>query len=345
MHVSTRLALVALAVVFAVGLTYASVELPIALSRALLEHINTPGFDATYHHEETEEFIGANHLRSIGGICLIFTGVLIVYGLAAERRGVAAAGALLFFLPVFGHFAASMFFLAGLAVLRVAWLPILDVSHDLLALGDVVYLPYAAVVYPFVVAGLDFRDQLPWFVMASGLLIFTGSTLIWVLARADGRDVAESWFYRFSRHPQYVGWILWSYGLLLYVLRHSELYQFKIRWGMPSSLPWLITTLVIIGVAMLEEVKMVRGHGASYEGYRARTPFLVPVPTWFARLVSAPMRWILRHEWPENGRQIAMVIGLYAAILVTASVPFVIYDWPPRIGWWGFPYNVWPLAG
>ena len=40
-----------------------------------------------------------------------------------------------------------------------------------------------------------------------------------------------------------------------------------------------------------------------------------------------------------------MTIAVYASILIALSVPFVLFDWPPRIGWWGFPYNVWPLAG
>jgi len=342
---STRFALVVLALVFTVGLTFASVELPMLASRVLLEHLETPGFDAVYHPEETESFIGGYHLRVVGTFGLILTGVLIVVGLAAERRRMAAAGALLFFLPVFGHFAASMFFLAGLGILRVVWLPLLEISHELMALGDVVYLPYAAVAWPLVNAGLDIRDQLPWPVMGLGIAIFTASTLTWMTSRFEGRGVAEHWLYRISRHPQYLGWIVWSYGVLLYVLRHSELYQFKIRWGMPSSLPWLLSTMVIIGVAMLEEIRMAEANGEAYGSFRERTPFLFPLPSWLAAVIATPMRWTIRRRWPENGYQVAMVVAVYTLILVTASIPFTIWDWPPRIGWWGFPYNVWPLAG
>lgn len=345
MRTTTKLALAALTIVFTVGLTYASIELPRLASQALIVHLDAPGFDPTYHLEETEAFIGGHHLRLLGMCGLGLTVVLIVFGLIAGRRGVATAGALLFFLPVFGHFAASMFFLAGLAITRVLWLPILDISHDLLALGDVVYLPYAAVVYPLVNLGFDIRDKLPWPVMGLGVAVFVASTLVWMTARYEGRGVADNWLYRISRHPQYLGWIIWSYGLLLYVLRHSELYHFKIGWGMPSSLPWLVSTMVIIGVAMTEEISMARDNGETYESYRRHTPFLFPVPRWFAKIVSAPMRWILRKDWPESGRQVAIVIGVYTTILIIASVPFVVFDWPPRIGWWGFPYNVWPLTG
>jgi protein-S-isoprenylcysteine O-methyltransferase Ste14 len=340
------LALLALlAAIFTIGLTFASVELPRFAAQLMLEHLETPGFDATYHPDETDAFLTAHHLRLIGAVGLALTVALIAGGIIAERRGVAVAGAALFFLPVFGHFAASMFFLAGLAMLRVVWLPILNVSSELMALGDIVYLPYAGVVYPFVVAGWDIRDGLPWVVMGVGSAIFVVSTLIWLVARSDDRTVADNWLYRLSRHPQYLGWIVWSYGLLLYVLRHSELYQFKIAWGMPSSLPWLVATLVIVGVAMIEEIRMTAAAGGEYLEYRDRTPFLVPLPGWAARLISAPMRWVIRRPWPENGFQIAVAIAVYAFILIGASIPFVVFDWPPRIGWWGFPYNVWPLAG
>jgi len=345
MTITIRILLAAITVIFTIGLTYASVEFPLLASRALMDHVEAPGFDATYHPEETEAFLGTHRLRLVGATGLILTGFLILVGLVTERRAMAATGAVLFFLPVFGHFAASMFFLAGLAALRVIWLPILDVSHEVLALGDAVYLPYAAAVYPLVNLGLDVRDTLPWVVMGLGVAIFIASTMTWMTSKYQGRGVADAWLYRISRHPQYLGWIIWSYGLLLYVLRHSELYQFKIRWGVPSSLPWLISTLVIVGVAMIEEIRMVGSEGMLYESFKEKTPFLAPLPKWLARSISAPMRLLLGRAWPETGRQVAAVVALYAAILIVASAPFVIFDWPPRTGWWGFPYNVWPLAG
>jgi protein-S-isoprenylcysteine O-methyltransferase Ste14 len=339
------LGLGALAIVFTIGLTFASVEVPLILSRVLIERVETPGFDATNHPEETEAFLDAHHLRPIGAVGLGLTIVLMAGGLLAERRGAAAAGALLFFLPVFGHFAASMFFLAGLAATRVLWLPILSVSHEILALGDVVYLPYAVLVHPLTSLGWDIRDLVPWLVMGAGTAIFAFSTLGWLSARFEGRGVADTWLYRISRHPQYLGWIVWSYGMLLYVMRNSELLHFKIRWGMPSSLPWLVATMAIIGIALIEEIRMARGEGDVYLTYRERTPFLLPLPPWLTGVISAPMRWSIRRPWPTSGAQVVLVIAVYTAILVAASVPLVVFDWPPRTGWWGFPHNVWPLAG
>jgi len=56
--------------------------------------------------------------------------ILIVVGFVTEKAGWTAAGALVLFLPVFGHFAATMFFLGGLGFLRLARLAILDMNYQ-----------------------------------------------------------------------------------------------------------------------------------------------------------------------------------------------------------------------
>ena len=89
----------------------------------------------------------SNHVRAIGYACLAVVGLLIVVGFVVEERGILSSGASSF-LPTFGHFASYMFFLAGLGVLRVLWLPVWESSFDLLRLGDIVYLPYVIGLYP-----------------------------------------------------------------------------------------------------------------------------------------------------------------------------------------------------
>lgn len=60
----------------------------------------------------------------------------------------------------------------------------------------------------------------------------------------------------------------------------------------------------------------------------------------YAAVVAAPMRWILRGQAPESGRDVAVVVGLYAAVVLVLSVPIILLGWPATTGWWGFPYNV-----
>jgi protein-S-isoprenylcysteine O-methyltransferase Ste14 len=330
-------------IVFVIALTYASVEFPRIVNSLLHGAVEFPGFDSGRDAEGAEAFIRSHDLRVIGYGSFAVVLVLIVVGLAAGKHGLSSLGAVALFLPVFGHFAMSMFFLAGLGMLRVIWMPMLDVSYDVLRLGDVSYVPYMITAYLPALLGADIRTFLAYLSMGIGILVFALGTLAWFRGRLQGREVADFWVYRFSRHPQYLGWILWSYGFMIYVSLRSTLYQFKLSYGVPSSLPWLLSTLVIVGVGLVEEIKMRREAGEEYETYRRRTPFLLPLPRWVSGLVAAPMRALLRNERPESGAEALAVVGLYAVLLVVLSVPFVVFDLPGRTGWWGFPYNVFPF--
>jgi protein-S-isoprenylcysteine O-methyltransferase Ste14 len=330
--------------VLAVALAFASVELPRLASSWLIDSFDFPGFDSGREVEAAEAWVSAHGLRVIGYACLIGVLAAIIVGLVGDRRGLATAGAVALLLPVFGHFAASMFFLAGLGMLRVIVLPILDRSYALMALGDVAFVPYMVVVHPIAVLGVDARDAVIWGSMIAGMALFTLGVLTWFLRRAGGGGVAQEWVYRFSRHPQYAGWILWSWGLMLYVSVHSELYHFKIAYGVPSSLPWLLSTMVIIGVALSEELHMERRLGDGYRSYAQRTPFLIPIPRVAERILSAPARLMLGKPRPETGAEVVGVVALYAALLMMLSLPFVFFDWPAATGWYAFPYNVPPFV-
>ena len=333
-----------LAVIFAIALAFASVELPRLASSWMIETFDFPGFDSGRQVEESEVFIQDHALRMAGYAGLSIVLLLIIAGLVLDHRRLAAVGAIALFLPVFGHFAASMFFLAGLGMLRVLFLPILDQSYRLMALGEVAFVPYMAVVYPFAVLGADVRDTVIWGAMIGGMAVFIAGVLTWFMSRINSEGVAVAWVYRLSRHPQYLGWLVWSWGLMLYVSLHSELYHFKISYGVPSSLPWLLSSMTIVGVALSEELAMKRRRGEAYEEYARTAPFLVPLPRPVSRIVAAPMRLILGKPWPGSGGDILCVVGLYTILLILLSVPFVVFQWPPVSGWYGFPYNVPPLA-
>lgn len=94
---------------------------------------------------------------------------LIVIGLVAEKRCLASLGAFAFFLPVFGHFAFNMFFLAGLSILRVIWVPILDLSYRWLNLGNIAHLPFMTLVYFSALVGIDLRPYVIYLFRHPGL--------------------------------------------------------------------------------------------------------------------------------------------------------------------------------
>jgi protein-S-isoprenylcysteine O-methyltransferase Ste14 len=237
-------------------------------------------------------------------------------------------------------------------------------------LGDIVYLPYVIVIYPLQLlvsvvgfapnspltwwlrmAGLvhyhwgmfrlDARMLLAYLLIAAGLAIFALSTLAWFYAKFRKQDTADSWLYKHSRHPQYLGWILWSYGVML----RASLLDVVLGGANPSaSLHWLLSTLAILCVALMEEIRMTKAHGEAYTAYRDRTPFMLPLPKPVSAAIAFPMRVLLRRDRPENGRQVLAVFLAYAAILVLMSLPFVLFKWPSSLGWMMWPYDAWPFG-
>lgn len=308
-----------LAAVFTVGLTFATIELPYWLDGVFQRTVVTPDLDThadAVTELKTELFIAHYHLRAIGYVCFTLLVGLIVVGFATRKTGLATLGALGFMLPVFAQFAAVMFFLEGLGALNVVWLPVLDISFGVSALGQIIRAPYDLWRWLLGLIGINGYWPIVWCCLGGGGLIFFLGTYAWLAARARGQAVADSWIYRFSRHPQYLGWILWSYGVYLLLLRG----QYPRRsWGIDASLPWLVSTLVIIGVAMLEEVGMRRQWGEAYTRYRRTAPFLVPVPSAVASVFRWPTRLLFRKEVPERRREVAILIPLYALVLIGAS--------------------------
>jgi len=322
--------LAVIAVIFTIGLTFASIELPGLLDGFLAKTVDTPdvatGLDAT-SELKTELYLSHFHLRWVGYGCLALIVVLIIVGFVSEKTGWTSAGALLLFLPVFGHFAATMFFLGGLGFLRLLWLPFLDLSFRLFRLGEIINLPYDLLARLYSLTGLGRWLKLSYIITGLGLLIFFLGTLTWFYARTQKKGLADVWVYRFSRHPQYLGWIIWSYGVMFLPSSHN----IKLCYELSNSLPWLISTMIIIGVAMVEEVKMRRVYGDAYEAYRRRAPFLIPLPRFIARASAFPLRLMFKKPYPERKHEIVAVGAFYLAIFLAISAFYGgLVSWPTK---------------
>ena len=312
--------LLLLAIVFSTGLIFAFIELPRLLDVGLQNHLGFPQFD---HGEggasaiKTDLFIEGLHLRWIGYGSLLLIVALIIFGYTARKSGWALAGAVGLFIPVFGQFAYSMFFLAGLGFLRVSWLPFLDISFDILDLGKVIYVPYWILRWFLALFSWHPQNFLAWIFMAAGAFLFTWGVLLWFKSRYGGDKVATSWLYRISRHPQYLGWILWSYGFILFAPYEKTM---KTTWNVPSSLPWLLMTMTIVGICMMEEIKMMEITGGRYQDYRETSPFLLPLPRWLNRILGWPGRLVTRGEYPARRSQVLWIVLVYTGIFMGLSL-------------------------
>ena len=224
-----------------------------------------------------------------------------------------------------------MSFLAGLGILTALWAPFWG---DLVKLGDIAYLPYMILVYPFSLIGMDIRKFLAGFIASLGLLIFILGVLAWFYARFKQKNTADFWIYRFTRHPQYLGWILWSYGLMLRVAhRHDTALQDS---NPGASLSWVISTLLIICVALSEEIHMRQEYSQEYAQYSSQAPFMFPLPGFLSRTIGTPFRLILRKDRIETRLDLLWTFVIYLAAIMLLSLPFVILAWPPG-GWMNWP--------
>ena len=332
---SVLLTLLALAIVYGAGTTFFTLELERLVERTITPHIASSAEVVSLNREiqsGIDQFMASKHVRAIGYACVALLVLLALVGLVAGKRELASLGSIGFILPIYAYFVMHMSFLAGLQVLTALWLPFWG---DLVKVGDIAYLPYMALVYPFSLMGIDLRRFLAGTFASLGLLIFVLGVLAWFYARFQKKGTADFWIYRFTRHPQYLGWIIMSYGLMLRVSQRQDTLLQDTNPG--ASLPWVLSTLIIVGIALSEEIRMRRLHGAEYERYSSQAPFMLPLPRFLSRVISAPFRLVLRKDRPEGGWDLVLAFAIYLALIALLSLPFVLLGWPSGGGWMDWP--------
>lgn len=309
---------VVFSLLFTTALLYVTLELPRVIHTLLLSVFPDYWMIADW----PEAIAKVECLRAFGYVSFVATLVLIFVGLILEKTRLTTLGSIALYLPTFGYFAATMFFLGGIGALRALWLPLMDLSPLLLRLGDVVYVPFLLLSCPLMLVGLDVGMLFHLTFIGVGIMIFFWGTTTWLYGRFKGFEIVDFWIYRCSRHPQYLGFLLWSYGLLLLV---SLFGAPKGGYVPPPSLPWLMSALTIIGAALHEENVMVEEHSEKYMKYRDKTPFMLPLPKQLSTLITVPARTLLKKNRPENGKEIVYVITMYGIMLVFLSLPSILF--------------------
>lgn len=323
---------ITLSAIFTIAILYSTLQLPILVNEILREQF----VDYGLNWQEAEKFIES--IKPIGYLGLIITIILIVLGFTLRKRKCSILGSLALYLPTFSYFASTMFFLAGVGVLRILWLPVIELSpgetwsekiyfaSNIFELGNIVYLPYD--IIRFIVSFIDFLfnnidlanlfDILSFFaiVFLSAILFFIACTT-WLYYKFSKQNIITSGIYKYSRHPQYLSFILWSYALLLY-----DKYIFtppKGGYFAPPSLLWITVTTIIIAIALYEENDMIKFYENEYIQYRDKTPFLIPLPKKVTSIISYPNKKIFKKNMPQNGKEIFTILLIYYFIILILS--------------------------
>ncbi len=317
-----------LSIIFTIAILYSTIELPHILNRALVNFF--PDYGLQWN--EAEKFI--NSIRPISYACFVITIILIIVGFIIKKKQLSFLGAFILYLPTFSYFALAMFFLTGIGIIRILWLPIIELfpgswpekiysATYFLELGDSIFIPFDALRFIFAILIKDFPldvfdNAIFNLIIYLSAIIFFLSCTSWFYAKFKGLKLIDFFIYKYSRHPQYLSFIIWSYGLLIY----DKYIFYPPKGGYFASPPilWLIITFIILGLALSEEIEMVKSQGEIYNNYRNKTPFMLPLPKTISKLIILPMKLIFKKSYPENNTEIFLFLAIYFIILIIISI-------------------------
>ncbi|MFW9906035.1 MAG: methyltransferase family protein [Candidatus Thorarchaeota archaeon] len=316
---------VMLSILFTIGFFYLFVTIPSVLHEILLPFIPDPYFSGRELEPLYDSIV--KEFGLIGSVIFLLLIVLIILGVIIKRFDLSFLGSFTLYLPIFANFCFIMFMFAGLGITRLLWYPIIQINPSLLELGDFIpplyflgsdlfYFIYSLIPPPldaliFFFLDFSFLFQIMMLIfLLIGLGIFIFSVITWFYGKFSGIHLLDFWIYKYSRHPQYLGLLIWSYSLtgLLASLASSP------------TIIWLISALFIVGAAIQEENHLMMVFKEEHEKWRQTTPFLLPVPT----RISNGIQWLVRHvikkDWPSNHKEILMVLAFFGIMIIFSSM-------------------------
>lgn len=192
---------------------------------------------------------GAPGIAAIALWVLGFTAFLLLFALPPRKRDWRSLGAteaflVALFAEMFG-FPLTLYLLATLLGLPDP-------------LGTQHVLAYLLGPHPAAMAA--------WILVSASLVVAGGALVVggWRQVHAAGDRLVTSGLYARVRHPQYLGLILLTFGLLLW-------------WPTLLTVPmWVVLAAMYVRLAGREERDLAARYGEPYEAYRRRVPMILP---------------------------------------------------------------------
>ena len=113
-------------------------------------------------------------------------------------------------------------------------------------------------------------SHIPGWVIASFGFLFFLIALTSMLIKRGG--LLTSGLYGKVRHPQYLGFIVMTWGISAV----SAIWVFKYSWLSLSH--WVAISLAYVVLGFLEEKYLLKKYPQEYKEYKEKVPFLFPVP-------------------------------------------------------------------
>ena len=314
-----NLLVISLGFLFSISLFYLTLEF-----HNILNFFLEPIFPGLSHIGISYEF------RIIGLICFCIIVMIIILGFIIKKLKVSSIGTFILFLPTFGHFFVAMFLLIGIQVIQLILLPFREFSFNLLSLGSLIKLPYIFIDF---FASFSINKDLTihnfiYGIILIGLIIFSFSVITWLQGVLKKKEITDSSIYKYSRHPQYLGYLFWSYGIYLLTLIPLKYYPRGYKY-FDYTFIWFLLALIIIGIALYEEILMKDKFPEKYPEYQKKASFLIPIPKIFKSLLTLPMRLVFKRDLPENRKEILFLLFFYGSLIILISFlldPFLIVN-------------------
>jgi protein-S-isoprenylcysteine O-methyltransferase Ste14 len=278
-------------------------------------------------------YLSFHPISIFGYVILILILITAIKGIVRKRYYASVLSAVVYFTPTLFVFVTRMTILfTGLEMLvfLIAYLfSVCGIEGGFLLWGlfysgQVFFVPYWIAITAYASEGgriwaniEKVRDVYGGIFIIVGLLVLFLGVAAWLNTKYQGRRLVDSGIYRLTRHPQYLGYILWSYGILILSTYNQA------PWHTPTAitLNWLVSSLILVGVALVEEIKLRFDDRLNYVEYAGRVSFMFPLPRSVRRIVSAPFKIMWGSDFPENLR---MVLKTLVLIFLVVSIPELI---------------------
>lgn len=267
-------------------------------------------------------YLSFHPISIFGYVILILILITAVKGIVRKRYYASVLSAVVYFTPTLFVFVVRMtILLTGLEILVFLTL---GITWRLYGSGQVFLVPYWIAITAYTSEGVriwanveQVRDVYGGIFIIVGLLVLFLGVAAWLNTKYQGKRLVDSGIYRLTRHPQYLGYILWSYGMLILSTYNQA------PWRTPTAiaLNWLVSSLILVGVALVEEINLRSDDGLNYVEYADRVSFMFPLPRLVRRIVSAPFRILWGGDFPENLRMVFVTLAL---VFFVVSLPELI---------------------
>lgn len=255
---------------------------------------------------------------NIATLCFTILLAVLLFGYLNDKLYLSLAGTFAYFIPTLAHFTWGMATFYGIGVLRTLWGPTIELNY----LVSIVNLPIRLYVGESLPISYHIQDtayeKLELFsnlFIGIGFFIIVFGIFNLLIGIFENEGLVSFWLYKYTRHPQYLGYILWSYGLysktnmVSSVMGHSQ----------PNPFPWVLSTLFIICIALREESNLSE-EKPDYDYYRKKTSFLIPLPKFVSAVFLFPYRIISGNEYPESKQDVALVFFIYLSCIILLSL-------------------------